>query len=89
MGRALNGRPPGKKIDKAPHIASCHEVLRAVADRIDGGDLSKAEHVLVLVMLEDGAKFLAYDRDQTIATTLFMLECEKADLIDRARNKEG
>lgn len=79
----------GKAIETPPHVADCAEVLRAVAERMDpGGDLASADHVIVLVMLEDGAKFLAYDRGQTIATTLFMLECEKADLIDRARMKD-
>jgi hypothetical protein len=79
----------GKPIDEAPHIADCPEVLRLVAERMDaGGDLADAEHVLVLVMLKDGAKYLAHDRGQTIATTLFMLECEKADLLDRARMKD-
>lgn len=75
----------GKPIDQAPHHAGCAEVLRSVAGRIDDGDLKAAEHVLVIVIMEDGARFTAYDSGQTIETTLFMLECERADLIDRAR----
>ena len=77
----------GKPIEQPPRNADCAEVLRSMADRIESGDLAAAEHVIVLLMLEDGTRYLAYDCDQTIATTLFMLECEKADLIDRARGR--
>lgn len=77
----------GEKIDQAPRLAGCTEILRATADKLEepgyyGG--VPAEKVLIITAFEDGAQSLTFSHGLTLAEMLWMLERERHSLMTRS-----